>query len=77
MEVGEDRLSDIEDVVDKVTDKLGLCFDKYGEIQSIYERLNYWYCFYVLLAEEIYVIPLIKFFYDHFKSFLFAQTTFT
>ncbi|KAL5268929.1 hypothetical protein ACHWQZ_G002684 [Mnemiopsis leidyi] len=28
MEVGEDRLSDIEDVVEKVTDKLGLCFDK-------------------------------------------------
>ena len=31
MEVNEDHLSDLEDVVEKVTDKLGLCFDKYGQ----------------------------------------------
>ena len=29
--MNEDHLSDLEDVVEKVTDKLGLCFDKYGQ----------------------------------------------
>ena len=40
MEVNEDHLSDLEDVVEKVTDKLGLCFDKYEKYVPFYIQIE-------------------------------------
>ena len=40
MEVNEDHLSDLEDVVEKVTDKLGLCFDKYENYVPFYIQIE-------------------------------------